>query len=233
MSQRSGNVGNRTKASPQGQSPAKGGGSGRSRARYDRRQEEVTDIAARVFAERGFHATTINDLVEATGLQRGGLYHYISGKNDLLIRIHQTFLDPLLAEASEVPVSEPPDVALRRLAQILMRYHVDYHYHITVFLNEWRTISTQPVWSEIRGERRKFEKIIERVLQRGLDEGVFVIADIRHAVLAWLGMINYSYQWMNPKGKVPPASLADEFSDIFLNGIRARGQKGAVGRKRG
>lgn len=222
MSQRSGNVGKRPKADGQGQPPVRGKASGRSRARYDKRREEVTDTAARVFAERGFHATTIDDLVEATGLQRGGLYHYISGKNDLLIRIEQAVLEPLLAQASEVPASEPPDVALRHLAQILMRFHVDYHYHITVFLNEWRTISTQPEWSEIRGERRKFEKIIERVLQRGVNEGAFVIPHVRHAVLAWLGMINYSHQWMDPKGGVPPASLADEFSDIFLNGILTR-----------
>ena len=71
----------------------------RTRERYEGRRQEVADIAARVFAERGYDATSIDDLVEATGLQRGGLYHYMEGKKDLLIRIHGRFIEPLLAES--------------------------------------------------------------------------------------------------------------------------------------
>ena len=56
----------------------------RLRARYDRRRQRVIDTAAGVIARRGFHATTVGDLVEATGLARGGLYHYIGSKDELL-----------------------------------------------------------------------------------------------------------------------------------------------------
>jgi TetR/AcrR family transcriptional regulator, cholesterol catabolism regulator len=64
-----------------------------------RRRREIVDVGAKAFAEHGFHATTIDQLVEATGLQRGGLYHYIDGKLDLLIAIHERFIEPLLEEA--------------------------------------------------------------------------------------------------------------------------------------
>ena len=50
------------------------------RARYDRRRQELVDVAATVFAERGYQATSMDDLSEATGLAAGGLYHYIDGK---------------------------------------------------------------------------------------------------------------------------------------------------------
>src|SRR3954453_14184991 len=70
------------------------------RARYERRRHEVVDAAARVFAQRGFHATSVQDLVAATGLAAGGLYHYIGSKDRLLVQICDELMDPLLEEAA-------------------------------------------------------------------------------------------------------------------------------------
>src|SRR4051794_11617006 len=188
----------------------------RSRERYDQRRQEVVDIAARVFAERGFHATTIPDLVEATGLQRGGLYHYIDGKKDLLIRIHGRFLDPLLAEAERIAaLDEPPDAKLRLLARALMSNIATYPHQVTVFLHEWRVIENDPEWQQIRKSRRRFESLVGSVLKEGNDQGVFAIKNNRIALLGWLGMINYSYQWYRPGGRVKHQDIADEFCEIF------------------
>jgi AcrR family transcriptional regulator len=204
----------------------------------------VVDTAARVFAARGFHGTTIEDLVQATGLQRGGLYHYMDGKLDLLIAIHQRFIDPLLANAREVSErDEPADVQLRALARVLMRDIADYHDQVTVFLHEWRAIESDPAWRDIRRARQEFEQIVARVLERGRDEGLFHFEDSRLTLLGFLGMINYSYQWFDPKGRVSPATIADRFADIFLSGIqgspspssrnaaRKRSERGADTRK--
>ena len=193
----------------------------RSRQRYAKRRTEVVDTAARVFAARGFHGTTIEDLVEATGLQRGGLYHYMDGKLDLLIAIHQRFIDPLLANAREVAErDEPADVQLRELARVLMRDIADYHDQVTVFLHEWRAIESDPAWRDIRRARQEFEQIVARVLERGRDDGLFGFEDSRLTLLGFLGMINYSYQWFDPKGRVSPDTIADRFADIFLSGIQ-------------
>jgi TetR/AcrR family transcriptional regulator, cholesterol catabolism regulator len=194
----------------------------RSRERYAQRRTEVVDTAARVFAARGFHGTSIEDLVEATGLQRGGLYHYMDGKLDLLIAIHQRFIDPLLANAREVSErDQPADVQLRELARVLMRDIADYHDQVTVFLHEWRAIESDPAWREIRRARQEFEQIVSDVLERGRDEGIFEFEDSRLTLLGFLGMINYSYQWFDPKGRVSPGTIADRFADIFLSGIQA------------
>src|SRR3954454_14471148 len=72
------------------------------RARYDRRHAEVVAPAARVFAERGFHATSMADLVEATGLTAGGLYHYIGSKDALLVAICDELMEPLLSRVREI-----------------------------------------------------------------------------------------------------------------------------------
>jgi TetR/AcrR family transcriptional regulator, cholesterol catabolism regulator len=194
----------------------------RSKERWFVREREVVDTAAALFAERGYDATSVDDIVKATGLQRGGLYHYMDGKADLLIKIHQRFIEPLLAEAREIASdSSPADVVLRRLAVALMNDIALYRNQVTVFLHEWRIIRDAPEWEAIRQARKEFEAVIEGVLRRGVDEDVFRIPDTKVAVLAFLGMFNYSYQWFQPGGRMSAQRIADSFCDIFLAGIRA------------
>ena len=194
----------------------------RSQERWQERQREVVDVAAELFAKQGYDATSIQDIVEATGLQRGGLYHYMTGKADLLIQIHERFIEPLLAEARAIAAeNEPADVVLRKLAASLMDDIATYRNQVTVFLHEWRIIEDSPEWRDVLKAREEFERVIEGVLRRGVDEGVFKIADIRLAVLAFLGMFNYSYQWYQPGGRFSAKRVAEYFCDIFLAGIRA------------
>ena len=198
------------------------GKTARSRERYEQRRQEVVDTAAKVFAERGFHATTVDDLVAATGLQRGGLYHYIDGKMELLIAIHERFIEPLLSEAREIAErDEPPETQLRSVAHALMGDIASYRDQVTVFLHEWRIIESDPAWKAIRKARKEFEQIITDILERGREEGTFAFTDSRLTLLAWLGMINYSYQWFDPEGRTQAPHVADYFTDIFLSGVRA------------
>src|SRR3954453_5560685 len=88
------------------------------RARYERRRHEVVDAAARVFAEQGFHATSVQDLVAATGLAAGGLYHYIGSKDRLLVQICDELMDPLLAEAEAIVAREDLDAEQRLRALV-------------------------------------------------------------------------------------------------------------------
>jgi TetR/AcrR family transcriptional regulator, cholesterol catabolism regulator len=193
-----------------------------SRRRYEERRDTVIDAAARVFAAQGYDATTIDDLVAATGLQRGGLYHYIGGKQDLLIAIHERFLTPLLEQAREIAAQHlEPETALRALAQALIENIHRYRDQVTVFFHEWRTIEGDERWTQIRRERREFELMIEEVLERGRAEGRFRFSDTRIALLGFLGMFNYMPQWYEPHGRMSHHAIAEQFCDIFLRGIAA------------
>ena len=218
------------KKSPSGgaPSPAKPRASRRpdrpsSAAKYDAKRQEIIDIAARVFAEKGFHATSIDDLVEATGLQRGGLYHYIDGKLDLLLAIHERFIDPLLANTREIVAEDlAPDETLRRLANALMQDIAGYRDQVTVFLHEWRVLQATPGWEDVHAARHEFESVIESVLVRGKREGVFAASEPRLMTYAFLGMFNYAYTWYDPSGLRSPDEIAERFVGIFLDGIVSR-----------
>jgi AcrR family transcriptional regulator len=198
----------------------------RSRARYEARRQEIVDIAAHVFAQRGYHATSIEDLVAATGLQRGGLYHYIGSKEELLIRIHERFIEPLLAEAHAIEAQgEDASATLRALARALMSDIAEYRDQVTVFLHEWKTLGNTRDGQrakKVMTARKEFEAVIDRTLSRGVDDGLFDIADRRLAVLGFLGMINYTYQWYSSRGPFAATAIADAFCTYFLRGIEKR-----------
>ena len=137
------------------------------RARYDRRRRAVVDAAAHVFAERGYHATTIAALLEQTGLSAGALYHYVTGRDELLVLICDELLDPLLERAQEILAADAaPEAQLRELLRAWLA-HIERHLdHMRVFQQERHVIERDPRWQEIRAKRLAFERLLDGLLAR-------------------------------------------------------------------
>lgn len=191
------------------------------RARYDRRQREVVATAARVFAERGYQATSMSDLTAATGLAAGGLYHYIGSKEQLLFRICDELLEPLLERAREIVAREAP--ATDHLHELLRAWlaHIDTHrHHMLVFAQERHVIERDPQWRAVRTQRKAFENILDDVLAQGENEGTMAFADRGLALLALLGMVNHTPQWQRPRGRLSAEQIADGYCDLILRAGR-------------
>jgi AcrR family transcriptional regulator len=187
------------------------------RARYDRRQQEVIDRAAHVFAEQGYHATSMNDLIEATGLTSGGLYHYIGSKEELLFMILDGLMEPLLARIDEILSEQAPaSEQLRRVVSAWMA-HVESHLdHMKVFQQERLVAESGPYWKQVRERRKTFERLLDDLLARLEAEGELRVADRKLALFALLGMVNWTTQWYDPSGRLSPDEIAVGYCDILL-----------------
>lgn len=200
------------------------------RERYDDRQREVLDICARVFAERGYHGTSIDDLIQATGLARGGLYHYIGSKSEALTRILDDLMGPLLDEARSIADgATAPDAdasgdlverRLRTLVRVWVRRVASHRSHVRVFLQERTTIVRDPAWQDIQHDRDTFAALVTQVLEEGVREGELTIDDPQLAVLGLLGIVNHTAVWFAPGGRLSADQVADGFVDLFLDGVR-------------
>ncbi len=187
------------------------------RERYERRRREVIAASAHLFAQRGYQATSMSELTEATGLAAGGLYHYIESKDQLLISICDELLDPLLERAREI-VAEPapPAEQLRALLHAWLAHIASHRDHMLVFAQERHVIEREPQWRRVRGQRKAFEQLLDDVLARGEREGSMHFADRGFALLTLLGMVNYTPQWLNPRGRLSPEQIADGYCDLIL-----------------
>ena len=187
------------------------------RARYDARRREVVATAARLFAERGYDGTSMSELTEATGLAAGGLYPYIEGKDDLLIAICDELLEPLLERAREIVAAEAPPVEqLRELVGAWVAHVVEHRDHMLVFTQERQAIESEARWRRVRSQRKAFEKILDEVLARGEADGSMTFADRRLSLLALLGMVNYTAQWVRPGGRLTAEEIAAGYCAIVL-----------------
>ena len=180
------------------------------REKYDRRQQEVVAIAAALFARRGFQATSMDELSEATGLRSGGLYHYIGSKQRLLFQIFQQLMDPLLEQAAAIERSDNvPEAKLRLLVRAWLK-HIERHLeHMAVFAQERHAIEHEREWEDVREARDQFEAILARRLAAvGLTD--------RLALFALLGMVNHSATWLKPGGRLTAEQIADGYCDMLL-----------------
>ncbi|HVQ57390.1 MAG TPA: TetR/AcrR family transcriptional regulator [Solirubrobacterales bacterium] len=187
------------------------------RERYERRRREVIATAARLFAEHGYQETSMQDLTEATGLAAGGLYHYIESKDQLLFSICDDLMEPLLEQAREIAAAAaPPEQQLRDLLRAWLTQIATHRDHMLVFAQERHVIEREPQWRRIRAQRRAFEQLLSDVLARGEQDGTMAFPDRAFAQLALLGMVNYTPQWLSPRGRLSPDEIADGYCDLLL-----------------
>ncbi len=194
----------------------------RNEEQHTGRLVEILEAAVKLFAKKGYHATSISDISEAVGLGRGALYYYIQSKEDLLWEIHNWRVDPLLQatiQLEQQPLT--PEEKLRALSRQLVETITTYLPYMTVFYREMGALSPERL-AKLVEKRRAYEDSIERILREGVQRGDWEIENLRMCVLAFLGMYNWTFQWYNPQGPMKPNEIADNFFQLFLNGIKRR-----------
>jgi AcrR family transcriptional regulator len=204
----------------------------RRSAKWHARRREIVDTSARVFAQRGYHATGLTELCAATGLGKGALYHYIGSKEQLLAAIHDRVMDEVMAGAERVAATgASPSAQLGMLGDELLDVIHRYPDHVWVFLHEFPALTGERA-EQFRVRRRGYEKRVEQILRAGIKAGEFRAVDPRLTALAWLGMHNYTYLWLKPGGRLSARDVAKPFADLFIRGISTDGVTAPSTRRR-
>jgi TetR/AcrR family transcriptional regulator, cholesterol catabolism regulator len=183
------------------------------------RRNAIIDLSAKVFAKRGYHATSTTELCEANELGKGALYYYIGSKERLLAAIHDRVMDEVMLGADRVALANgsPPE-QLAMLGQELLDVIVRYPDHVWVFLHEFHALTGDNA-KQFRKRRREYELRVESVFEAGTKSGDFRPLDPRLSARAWLGMHNYTYLWLKRDGRLSAKEVATAFSDIFVWGM--------------
>jgi AcrR family transcriptional regulator len=182
------------------------------------RRNELTRQAARLFAQKGYHGTSIGDLAEAMGVQKGSLYAHISSKQDLLYETMAEGARAFHAGLDAIPDDAPATEKVRLALRSHLRVVADQLDVATVFTQEWRYLEGARR-DEIVAERRRYEERIRGYFREGRDLGVFrTDLDDATAALLVLSAANWAYTWLRPGADTD--ELADRFYGLLLDGIR-------------
>jgi TetR/AcrR family transcriptional regulator, cholesterol catabolism regulator len=182
------------------------------------RKSELTRAAARLFAERGYHGTSVGDLAKALGVQKGSLYAHIESKADLLWEVASegaaAFHTALDAVPDEGPVVDRIRAALRAHLRVVAE-QLDV---ATVFVREWRYLEGERR-EQFVAERRRYEERFRALFREGRELGELrTDLDDGTAALLALSAVNWAYTWL--RRGVDTDALADRFTALLLDGMR-------------
>jgi len=182
------------------------------------RREELVSVAARLFAERGYHGTSMADLAEAMGVQKGSLYSLTGSKQELLVTITREGASSFHAAFDRVPDDAEPVERIRLALRAHLGVVAAQVSAATVFTREWRFLE-EPERSAFRAERRRYEQRWRELLRDAAERGALRSdLDVEAAVLLVLSAANWAYTWIRPGADT--GELADRFFSILLDGVR-------------
>ena len=185
-------------------------------------REDILVAAAQVFSQKGYHATSMQDIAEAVNLQKGSLYHHVSSKQEILFDILDRALDLLIERLSGVLHRPgPPDEKLRRAIRVYLETLADHADLSAVLLLEHRSLEPDLHTRHVP-RRDRFESMWRELIREGKDAGIFSCMSPSLAARALLGVMNWTITWYRPDGPLTAAEIAEQFADLFLNGLLSR-----------
>jgi AcrR family transcriptional regulator len=187
----------------------------------------IRGAAVRLFAERGFDATSVQEIVASAGVTKGAMYHYFRSKDDLLYEIYHALIGEQLAHLDRiVAAGHPLPETLRAVIVDLVETTTAHLAEAAVFTREMHRLAAEPM-AALRAERRRYHEAVRDLVARGQSSGAFATtASAETVTLVVFGIVNQLPQWYRPDGPTSPARLAGEVADFVLAGLVAQAYQG-------
>jgi AcrR family transcriptional regulator len=189
------------------------------------RRDELLDLAATMFAERGLRATTVRDIADSAGILSGSLYHHFSSKEEMVDELLRGFLDWLFMRYEEIVATEPnPLERLKGLFMASFEAIEDRHAQVVIYQDEAKRLMGQPRFSYVEERNKEQRKMWLALLNQGVDEGYFrpdIDVDLVYRFIrdtTWV-----SVRWYEPGGPMTAREVGQQYLSIVLGGITKEG----------
>jgi len=187
------------------------------------RRDELLELAATMFAERGLRATTVRDIADSAGILSGSLYHHFASKEEMVDEVLRGFLDWLFDRYQRIVDTEPNP--LERFKGLFMAsFDAIEHRHaqVVIYQDEAKRLSSQPRFSYVEELNKRQRQMWVDVLAQGIDEGYFrqnLDVDLVYRFIrdtTWV-----SVRWYQPGGPLTAKEVGRQYLSIVLGGITA------------
>jgi AcrR family transcriptional regulator len=193
--------------------------SSKTAARARERRVEILRSATEAFRRRGYHGASVEEIARTLGMTKGNLYYYFRDKEEILFFCHDYSLDLLLAVLARTERSRgTPEQKLRTLLAAFVHMIID-ELHGTALTLDIQALSPRLLRRVIR-KRDRFDRAIRRLVQQGMEQGLFARGDAKLLTFAMLGAVNWITRWFDPRGEAHSEEIAETFADYLVRGLR-------------
>ncbi len=189
-------------------------------SRYDQKLEFILRTAARIFAEKSYHSTSMRDISRATEVSLAGLYHYCKSKEELLFLIQDNCFGRVL-ERLEERLAEVTDPAQK------LRIFIDNHLaFFAANMAEMKVLSHEAeslagdLHQHVSGKKQRYTRLAREILEELQSTQLqSERVDLTAATYALFGMMNWIYNWYDPQGKLSVQELTQNLFRLYLLGF--------------
>lgn len=188
-------------------------------SKYDQKLVHVLKTSAAIFAKKGYHSTSIRDIARATGMSLSGLYYYFRSKDELLFLIQDYCFSTVIGDCRKL--IEGVDDPVHRL-KLLIENHLHYFVHN---MNEMKVLSHEAnsiggdLFKKVNSKKRLYVDLVMTLLEEIARKHRVRGVDLRVATFSLFGMMNWVYNWYDPRKDVDVAGLSNNITRIFLSGL--------------
>src|SRR3712207_1094337 len=197
--------------------------------RYDKKLEFILRTSARIFAEKGYHSTSMRDISRATEVSLAGLYYYCKSKDELLFLIQDNCFGRVHARLLErLRETHDPIAKLRLVIENHLSFFAANMAEMKVLSHEADSLAGE-MHEHVTGRKQQYTRLVRRILSE-VQQAERAAHDTPHdatapkldltvATYALFGMMNWIYNWYDPRGKLSVTDLVDNLARLFLNGF--------------
>ncbi|MBI2348388.1 MAG: TetR/AcrR family transcriptional regulator [Deltaproteobacteria bacterium] len=191
---------------------------------HDEKLRQILKSSAKIFAEKGFHSTSIRDIARATRMSLAGLYYYFGTKEELLFLIQeQCFLTLLQRWEKNAELHSDARVRIRVFVENHLGFFLHNMFEMKVMAREDESL-TGEFQEKILLLKRRYVKVLMDLIEemQSLEGGRGI--NLRAATFSLFGMMNWIYTWYHPKRDLPLPELIEQMLRIYFFGILKGGK---------
>jgi AcrR family transcriptional regulator len=182
-------------------------------------QEEIMDAAARLIAERGFRAVTVDDISAEMGFTKSIVYYYMKNKNEILWRIFEKIDETYAKTLDDVINSGGSPAELLALVVKTHSLNVMSHQAWATIYNRDDNELTDEQRETVTANRKRYNKHLHDLYAKGVADGVFRDIPPTVAICCLVGACNWPYTWYKPGFKYTKEQIAEHFAEMLIKGV--------------
>lgn len=198
---------------------------------YQRKRAALLTAAAKVFREKGYRGATLNDIAAELGTERGSLYYYVSGKDELFHEIVKVASAANVTRLDEIRHGPGSPVEKLRAAIVALMSSYEEHYpYLYVYVQEdisqFAGDDTRFA-EEMRAIDRQYTQAFTDLVQDGLDDGSLQSpAPAQITAFGIIGMVNWTHRWYHQDGRLTAPEIGEAFATMILDGLQTKRPRG-------
>ncbi|HEY1354211.1 MAG TPA: TetR/AcrR family transcriptional regulator [Ktedonobacteraceae bacterium] len=182
-------------------------------------REKIRAAAVQLFAERGYHAAPLRDIASRTGIQAASIYYHYPSKQAILVEIMDTHMQDLNAHLEAI-LMHPISVTERLYEAIAshIRLHTTFKAEFFIIDTEIRALEGK-YREQILALRDRYERLLQLLLQQGVEQGVLRPTDVKVASYALIAMCTEVAAWFRPSGRLTVQQVIEIYRQIIAQGV--------------